>query len=122
MLRVGTDLLSVADVEAAVAAHGERYLRRVFTARELDDCAGAPERLAARFAAKEAAIKVLRPADRAVPWREIEVRRDPAGWVGLHLFGSAAALAEEQGLGGWAVSLAHERELATAVVIAEATT
>lgn len=122
MLRVGTDLLSVADVEAAIGAHADRYLRRVYTEGELEDCQGSAQRLAARFAAKEAAIKVLRPVARAVPWREIEVRRDPGGWVQLHLLGSAAALAREEGLDGWAVSLAHEREWVTAVVIAEATT
>jgi holo-[acyl-carrier protein] synthase len=120
VLRVGTDLVRVASIEEAIAAHGDRYLRRLFTERELADCAGAPERLAARYAAKEAALKVLRPGpDDSVPWNEIEVIRNPAGWVELSLSGAAAALAAVTGAGGFAVSLTHEAEYASAVVIAQ---
>lgn len=122
-VRVGIDLVSVESVRAALADHGERYLARVFTAREVADCGGAarpaPERLAARFAAKEAAIKVLRPDGEGVPWTEIEVRREPAGWVALELSGRAAALAVEAGVRELAVSLTHEEGFASAVVIAE---
>ena len=120
MLRVGTDLVRVAAVAEAIAAHGDRYLERLFTPRELADCDGAPERLAARFAAKEATLKVLRPGpDDSVPWNEIEVVRDPSGWVELSLSGSAAELAGVSKIGGFAVSLSHEGEYASAVVIGE---
>lgn len=118
--RVGIDLVAVAGVAEAIRAHGDRYLERIFTAREVADCAGAPERLAARYAAKEAVLKVLRPGpDDSVPWNEIEVVRDPAGWVELALSGRAAELAAVTGIGGFAVSLTHEDEYASAVVIAE---
>ena len=104
-------------------AHGERYLERIYSEREVADCrtAGAvdPERLAGRFAAKEAAIKVLRPGDDPVPWRDIEVRRDVTGWVELRLTGRAAALASDAGIEDLALSLTHERGLASAIVIAE---
>jgi holo-[acyl-carrier protein] synthase len=120
VVRVGTDLVRVASVEESIAAHGDRYLRRVFTERELADCAGAPERLAARWAAKEATLKVLRPGPGdTVPWTEVEVVRDPGGWVELALSGDAARLAAVSGLGGFAVSLTHEAGYASAVVIAE---
>ncbi len=59
-LRVGIDTVEVAAVEAAIAAHGDRYLERVYTPREVADCNGDAERLAARFAAKEATFKALR--------------------------------------------------------------
>ena len=122
-VRVGTDLVAVATVEAAVREHGDRYLERVFTARELADLGGAaaaPERLAARFAAKEAAIKVLRPGrDDPVPWGDIEVRRDPGGWTELVLGGHAARLADAAGVTSLAVSLTHEGGWASAVVVAE---
>jgi holo-[acyl-carrier protein] synthase len=117
--RVGIDLVSVEGVAESVRAHGDRYLERIYTERELDDCQGDHERLAARFAAKEAAIKTLRPGDEAVPWSEIEVVRDPSGWVELSLSGRAAALATEACVVGFAVSLSHEAGLASAVVIAE---
>lgn len=122
-IRVGTDLVSVEAVRDSIRAHRSRYLERVYTERELSDCRTEtgfdPERLAARFAAKEAALKVLRPADEAVAWRSIEVRRAPAGWVELGLTGAAAALAADAGVSALALSISHERGLASAVVVAE---
>ena len=131
-MRVGIDLASVEAVRESIRDHGDRYLRRIYTEAELGDCrrpAGAggaelehvdPERLAARFAAKEATIKVLRPTEQEpVPWRDIEVVRHASGWVELRLRGAAARLATDQGLGDFQLSLSHERGLAAAVVIAD---
>ena len=118
--RVGIDLTSVTAVREAVHEHGERYLSRVYTPQELTDCAGDPGRLAGRFAVKEAAIKVLRPAtDMPLPWRDIEVVREPDGHVELRLLRRAAAQAVAQGLDGFAISLSHEGDAACAVVIAQ---
>jgi holo-[acyl-carrier protein] synthase len=122
-LRVGIDLVRVSTVRDAIAAHGERYLARVYTARELEDCRTAgvvdPLRLAARFAAKEAAMKALRVGDEAVPWPSIEVVRHRTGHAELELHGRAGELAAAQGLEHLAVSLTHEDEYASAVVAAE---
>ena len=121
-IRVGTDLCSVDEVAESVATFGDRYLQRVYTDDELEYCGRDParsaERLAARFAAKEATLKVLRPIDARPEWRSIEVRRDPSGWCELSLTGSAAALAREAGITSLAVSLRHEGGLANAVVVA----
>lgn len=119
-LRVGIDTVSVSAVQAALDAHGERYLDRVYTARERADAGGDPERLAARFAAKEAAFKALRTGEGGVPWSSVEVRRDPSGFTGLALIGPAAVLAEEAGITHLAVSLTHEAGLASAVVVGAA--
>jgi holo-[acyl-carrier protein] synthase len=123
-LRVGIDLVSVGSVEESLQTHAEHYLQRVYTEREVEDCRTAdgvaPARLAARFAAKEATIKVLRPgAGEAIPWRSVELRRDSSGAVGLELSGRAAALAEEAGIEDLQVSITHEDLQASAVVIAE---
>jgi holo-[acyl-carrier protein] synthase len=118
--RVGIDLTSVAAVREAVATHGDRYLERVYTPQELLDCAGDPQRLAARFAAKEAVIKVLRPASgTALPWGDIEVVRHPEGHVGVRLAGLAQDQAEQQGLAEFSLSLSHEGDTAVAMVLAE---
>jgi holo-[acyl-carrier protein] synthase len=118
--RVGIDLVAVVSIADSISTHGDRYLQRIFTAQELEDCAGATERLAARYAAKEAMLKVLRPGpEDSVPWNEIEVVRNPGGWVEIALSGRAGHLAAVTGIGGFAVSLTHEEGYASAVVIAE---
>jgi holo-[acyl-carrier protein] synthase len=120
-LRVGIDLVRVSDAQRALDCFGDRYLRRLFTPAEVADCFAerphAAERLAARFAAKEAAIKVLRPAD-WLDFRSIEVRRAPEGWTELALHARAAELARTAGLGQFALSMSHDGEYATAVVVA----
>lgn len=122
VLRVGTDLTAVEAVREAIAVHGDRYLRRIFTDEELSDAQGDPRRLAARFAAKEAVLKVLRPGDDPLPWNEIRVRRHASGWTDLVLSGRVAERARTAGLDEWAVSLTHEGDLASAVVVATART
>jgi holo-[acyl-carrier protein] synthase len=121
--RVGVDLVAVEAIRASIATHAERYLTRVYTEREIADCTTSEgvnaERLAARFAAKEAALKVLRPGEVGLSLRSIEVRRSAGGWVELELSGPAAALALEAGLQNFALSLTHEGEYASAVVIAD---
>lgn len=130
-LLVGMDLAAVADVEEAVRVHADRYLTRIYTSRELGDCLDAPpalaaERLAARFAAKEAAMKVLRPLsendDEPIPWNTIEVVRGDSGAPMLALSGRAAELASAAHVTDLAVSLTHERAYAAAVVVAQSET
>lgn len=118
MLRTGVDLIEVARIEAAVARHGERFLRRVYTAQELADSAGRPPSLAARFAAKEAAAKALGCGIGDVAWTEIEVVSGPDRQPALRLHGAAARLAGQLGLPAWSVSLSHTRTHALAFVAA----
>jgi holo-[acyl-carrier protein] synthase len=121
-MRIGADITAVDDVSASLEHFGDRYLRRVFTEHEVASCTGGPAAfaasLAARFAAKEATIKVLRPTGTTPPWRSIEVHRHPSGWCDLRLHGEAARQAAEQGITELAVSLSHESGIAAAVVLA----
>lgn len=122
-LRVGTDLISVATVaESLAGAHRDHYLERIYAEREVDDCRGPsgrvePERLAARFAAKEAAIKALPGAGEGVRLTQIRVVRDESGGVSLELDGRAAELFAESGGSEIAVSLSHEAGFAVATVV-----
>jgi holo-[acyl-carrier protein] synthase len=123
-IRVGLDLVAVELVEDALrASHRDRYLKRVYTEREVLDCQTAtgldPERLAARFAAKEATLKVLPLADEGISLRAIEVLREPSGRVHIELTGRAATAAAEAGVIDLALSLTHEGGFAAAVVVAE---
>ncbi len=125
-LRVGTDVQAISTVAEAVLTHGERYLNRVYTAGEVSDAAGSPPEwqeaalasLAARFAAKEAMIKVLRPTGRGYPWTQIEVVRRPGGWCALRLSGEAERAARDAALIATAVSFAHDGGAAVATVVA----
>ena len=75
---VGTDITAVPDVLASMTRFGDRYLGRLFTEHELASCPGPPEvaaaGLAARFAAKEAVVKVLRPTGARPTWRQRHAR------------------------------------------------
>ncbi len=124
---VGTDLIEVKSVTDAIRQFGDRYLGRLFTADERKYCASidsqggdsAPH-YAARFAAKEAVMKVLRPSPSdAVAWSSIEIVRSDNGSCTVRLSGGARALARRAGLRGFSISLSHEREYATAVALAE---
>jgi holo-[acyl-carrier protein] synthase len=120
-VRVGVDLVVVAEVAEAVEHFGDRYLHRLFTRHELVCCRTgsgySAQSLAARFAAKEATVKVLRPVGPRPEWRSIEVHRSEGGWCELRLTGRAAALAAAGSIDGWAVSLTHESMMAAAVVV-----
>jgi len=121
-VRVGIDVTEIEQVQTAIARFGSRYEQRLFTALERTEATGTPAvraaSLAARFAAKEAALKVLEVGDDPPPWTSIEVRRDPEGHPNLHLDGAAARMAADRGLGSWSVSLSHDGPIAAAVVAA----
>jgi len=118
---VGVDVASASQVADSVQRFGNRYLDRVYTRHEQACCQGSSEAqarsLAARFAAKEAVVKVLRPDGDAPEWTSIEVVRSPAGWTDIELTGKARVMADKAGISQLAVSLSHEGDLALAVVV-----
>ena len=122
VIAVGIDLAHVSAVRGSIDQFGARYLDRIFTPAEQAQCAESSDpssHLAARFAAKEAAIKALMIEDGPIPpWTSIEVQRQPAGVCRLHLTGAAARIADEKGIDGLIVSLSHEADMAIAIVLA----
>lgn len=122
ILGLGTDLVAIGRVEAVLARYGERFLDRVFTPGERRDCLGrarpAPH-LAARLAAKEAAMKALGSGwGLGVRWQDVEVRSAGATPPSLQLTGAARTQAEARGIRQAMVSLSHDGEYALAVVVA----
>jgi holo-[acyl-carrier protein] synthase len=121
---VGIDMVMVSRVKDSLARFGDRFLRRVFTPGEIAYATSSPdsaaERLAARFAAKEAALKALDLADHPVGigWRQIEVHREQSGKCRLILHGAARAAADAAGVAELSVSLTHEGDYSAAVVLA----
>jgi holo-[acyl-carrier protein] synthase len=120
-LNIGMDIVDVDDVEDSVARYGERYLRRVYSQRELAACKNGEDmrRLAAHFAAKEATYKVISAPDDAIDWRSVEVRLGAFGDATVELSGPAERLAHTAGIVTLAASVATTRRHAAAVVLAE---
>ncbi|HJR64245.1 MAG TPA: holo-ACP synthase [Gemmatimonadaceae bacterium] len=121
-MRVGIDLVQISHIARSLDRYGERFTRKLFTEGEIAYCSReerlAAQRFAARFAAKEATVKVLRPAGRWVHWRDIEVRRDASGWCDIVLYARAKELARAAGLRALALSMSHQADFATAIVVA----
>ena len=122
-LSVGVDLVEVDRIKRAVERHGDRFLARVYTPDEIRYFRARIPELAARFAAKEAVSKALGVGMRhlsvhGIGWHDVEVMPNRRGKPHVRLSGRAQALAEEQGLREWAISLSHERNQAIAFVVA----
>jgi len=75
--------------------------------------------LAARFASKEAVMKLLGTGAKGVSWKDIETLSHPSGKPFVNLHGRAKVIAEKLGLQGIAISLSHSREYAIATAIGE---
>ncbi len=120
---MGTDLAEVDRIRRSVSRFGERFLQRVYTERERKYAfskANFAERLAARFAAKEAGMKAIGTGwSRGVSWQDFEVANEPSGRPTLRLRGVAARVAEELGVRRISLSLTHTASQALAVVILE---
>ncbi len=114
----GIDMIEVERLRSIAPAIKARFLTRVFTPQELEECDGRDERLAARFAVKEAAAKALGCGIGEVGWQDIETRLDESGKPVLILLGVASQAAEQLNWISWSVSISHTREFAIACVTA----
>ena len=114
---VGIDVVDVPRFEI-VLGRRPRIVERLFTEGEQRDARGNAERLAARFAAKEAVMKSLSVGAGSVPWKSIEVKRAPSGAPSVLLHGPAADLAAALGADEFHISLTHTAMTAAAFVVA----
>ena len=120
---LGLDIAEIDRIEAAIGRHGTPLLELLFTPAEISYCQRHKnpfERYAARFAAKEAAMKALGTGwSRGVRWRDIEVAREPGGKPVLRLAGVARQIADGLGVKNISLSITHSGNLALAHVIFE---
>jgi len=115
---VGIDLIDIDRIVRVLGKFPDRFRERVLTDRERQYVGGKVERLAGRWAAKEAISKVLGLGVRGVGWREIEILPNPAGAPQVYLHGRAARRAERMDLDEVTVSISHERHMAVAAAVA----
>ena len=119
----GIDIAEVPRIQQAIERYGQRFLERIFTAAEMRYCdskANRVERYAARFAAKEAAMKALGTGwNHGVRWRDCEVVRAPGGRPTMRFHGKAGEFAARLGVNHAALSISHTAQQAIAQVILE---
>jgi holo-[acyl-carrier protein] synthase len=120
----GIDVAEVPRIRRSIERFGDRFLQRIFTAGERRYCdskANRVQRYAARFAAKEAAMKALGTGwNHGVRWVDCEVVRMPGGRPTITFHGRAGEFAARMGVKNAALSLTHTSEQAIAQLILEA--
>jgi holo-[acyl-carrier protein] synthase len=123
ILGIGIDQFDVSRMRCRLADADDGFVESVFLPAEIAYCRDKrrpAEHFAARFAAKEAALKALaRAGGKGTFWQDIEVTNEPDGQPRLELRGRLLALATELGVRSIHVSLTHTADISAAVVIAE---
>jgi len=115
---IGIDLVSTDLVRSAVQSGGQAFLDLIWTDTEQDEAAGSAERLASRWAAKEAVMKALNHGIGEVDPLDIEIRKNHEGGPIVFLRKSAASIAESKKVHAWHISMSHEQDWAVAVATA----
>jgi len=118
IVRAGVDRVELDEFQRTIDIAGHAFLERTFTPQEIAFCAGRMNRLATRFAAKEAVAKVLGTGFRRLGWQEVEVVTFGHGEPHLVLHDRARESADRLGLTSIGVSLTHTRVAAEAFVVA----
>ena len=119
---IGTDIVECLRVGRMIEQHGELFLTRVYTQREIRFCQSrkrATEHFAARWAAKEAILKAMgAPWRRGMEWTDLEVGEEPGAAPHVLIGGATKDLARTLGIGDILLTMAHCRAYATAYALA----
>ena len=119
---IGTDIVECLRIGRMIEQHGELFLMRVYTPREIRYCQGhkhSIEHFAGRWAAKEAILKCLGTGwRRGLSWTDVEVRNENNGKPTVHLGGAAKEQAQQLHLSDILLTISHCRAYATALAIA----
>jgi holo-[acyl-carrier protein] synthase len=122
ILGIGTDIIECPRIGKMIEQHGELFLRRVYTEREIRYCQArkhAIEHFAGRWAAKEAILKAMGTGwSRGLAWTDLEVRNSVGGQPQVLVCGGAKEVALQKGIGDILISISHCRTYATAYAIA----
>ena len=118
----GIDLVDFGRIEEMLEKHPERFLKRVYTQTEQADAdkhVRRVEKLAGRFAAKEAVMKLIGTGWRdGIAWTDIEVVNNPLGQPIVNITGKVKELADEKGIEQITLSITHTSNFAIASAVA----
>lgn len=126
ILGLGTDIVEIERIRSMIERHGDNFLRRCFTDAEIAYAAkhrDAAVRYAGRWAAKEAAVKVLGTGFvKGITFHDIEVLPMDSGQPRIQLSGGAGEIASNMGIRSMLITISHAKlyATATAVGVAEA--
>ncbi|MFP4016384.1 MAG: holo-ACP synthase [Halanaerobiales bacterium] len=118
---LGVDLVEIRRIEGIIKKSGDRFLEKIFTPDEIEYCqnkGASYQHFAARFAAKEAVVKMLGDSS-GISWQDIEVFNQNNGAPEIRLTGQAGITAEKYGINSIHISISHEKKMAVAMVIGE---
>jgi holo-[acyl-carrier protein] synthase len=122
VIGIGTDIIECLRIAQMIERHGELFIGRVYTAREIEYCSSrkaATQHYAGRWAAKEAVLKALGTGwIRGISWRDVEVRNNEGGKPSIALAGGAREMCERLGIAEMLITISHCRTHATAFAIA----
>jgi holo-[acyl-carrier protein] synthase len=118
----GIDLVDCPRIEEMIKRHGRRFVDRIFTAAEqayAEANKDRVEKLAGRFAAKEAILKLMGTGWRGkIAWTDIEIVNNAAGQPEVTLDGEVKKLADKFGIKHISVSITHTANFAIASAVA----
>jgi holo-[acyl-carrier protein] synthase len=118
----GIDLVDFPRIKQMIERHGSRFLNRVFTEREQSDAEAVHnriEKLAGRFAAKEAVLKLIGTGWRGkIAWTDIEIVNNATGQPCVNISGEVARIAEDAGVEQITISITHTSNFAIASAVA----
>ena len=119
---IGIDIVSIERIEKMLIRWESKFINKVFTEDEINYCQSKTQRashFAVRFAAKEAAYKVLGNYLDVLRWREIEVAKQESGKPFLRLHGKTLSVSQDNGIDILHISLSHGKEYAVAQIVGE---
>lgn len=118
---IGVDIIKVERISDILSRSGRKFLRKVFTQREISKSPKMPESeatyFATLFAAKESILKAFGIGWRGASGRDIDVRQDKFGAPLVKLGGELAKLAKRKGVVNILISLSYDSGYAVAVCV-----
>lgn len=118
ILRSGIDIIEISRLEDVNPKIRQRFIKRVFTPKEIAQAQDQSDTLTGLFSAKEAVSKALGTGIGKVHWQDIEILHLPSGQPIVQLHGQAKIVADQLGLVSWSVSISHDRDTVVALAVA----